>query len=495
MRHKLASISTDLPFSLPALWAVAVLSVWPFDGLAQSGNPATIQANKPAGVIVASRGTVRITRNNTGFDAKAGAAILTGDSISTGNSGWTQIALRDHTLFSLAENSQLGIDQFRLDEDPEKSRLFSQLISGEVKFISGRIASQNEMAMEVKFGTVTAAIRGTSGVISRAPTGQSQLTVLSGQIDLTDSENRTLSQLGKSGWGVDISAAGRPSALRERPAGQLAFLLAQTASNRPAELSASGARPDTGTDIARIAATQTGAQPLSRLLASGETGTLSPEQQLLFDQLDDAQKYDSANNQITIDNSLLDYALSGGQPLWMRYFGAGYFSNPPRPEDQIDYDIYNSHYRGLVSERYSGSVTFSHDGFALVPLGGIDAGGIAGMTATLDYDTAELSGQFWLADVRIEDVSFNDSQPHPLGFSGLSADMLAVDMPVGALQLNGRNAQNTPLGATASISASFGSITDGEGVLDGRLGLFAVTVTPDAGSAPVLAGQAILGGQ
>lgn len=216
---------------------------------------------------------------------------------------------------------------------------------------------------------------------------------------------------------------------------------------------------------------------------------------MLFDQLDDAQKYDSANNQITIDTSLLDYALSGGQPLWMRYFAAGYFGNPPRPEDVIDYEIYDNHYRGLVSERYSGSVTFSHDGFTLVPLGSIDGTGTAGVKATLDYDRAELSGQFWLKDVRIEDVSFDDSLPHQLGFSGLPADMLAVDVPVGKLQLNGTTPQNITLDATASMAASFGSITDGTGVIDGRLGIFAVTITPDGSSAPVLAGQAILVGQ
>ena len=120
------------------------------------------------------------------------------------------------------------------------------------------------------------------------------------------------------------------------------------------------------------------------------------------------------------------------------------------------------------------------------------AGNSAGVTATLYYDRAELSGQFWLKDVRIEDVSFDDSLPHRLGFSGLTADMLAVDVPVGTLQLNGTTPQNISLDATASMAASFGSITDGTGVIDGRLGIFAVTITPDGSSAPVLAGQAIL---
>ena len=172
MRHKLVSISTYMRFRQSVLWAVAVLSVWPYNLAAQSIIQPVPQAGNSAGVIVAVRGSVQIMRNNTRLEAK------TGNSISTGANGWAQIAMQDHTLFSLAEHSQLGIDQFRIDENPKNSRLFSQLVSGVVKFISGRIATRNSRAMEVKFGTVTAAIRGTSGVISRSQTGQA---ILAGQ--------------------------------------------------------------------------------------------------------------------------------------------------------------------------------------------------------------------------------------------------------------------------------------------------------------------------
>ena len=277
MRHKLVSLSTYMRFRQSVLWAVAVLSVWPYNLAAQSIIQPDPQAGNSAGVIVAVRGSVQIMRNNTRLEAKTGTTIITGDSISTGANGWAQIAMQDHTLFSLAEHSQLGIDQFRIDENPKNSRLFSQLVSGVVKFISGRIATRNSRAMEVKFGTVTAAIRGTSGVISRSQTGQAQLTLLSGRIDLTDTHNRTISQLVKSGWGVDISASGRPTAVHERPASQLSSLLAQTASNRPADAPASTSRLDSTASIATPASSGSDARPLSHLIASGEAGGLSPE--------------------------------------------------------------------------------------------------------------------------------------------------------------------------------------------------------------------------
>ena len=358
MRQKIAISISYFRLAVATAFAIMMLSCWPASVLALS--------EMQAGVIVAIRGEAEIKRKDHLITASSGTAVIAGDTIITGNNSWTQIALRDHALFSLAANSQFTVERFTQDNNPDSDQLVTSLISGVVKFISGKIASQNHQAMQVKFGTVTAAIRGTSGIISNLPANQSQLTLLSGKIELIDNRNRKLSQLVRSGWGVDISSIGAPSVLKERSAEQLSVWLAQTASNRPASDTAITDRSDASTDLSETASAEPDAQPLSHLLASGETGNLSPEQQLLFDQLDDAQKYDPANNQITIDTSLIDYALSVGQPLWMRHFGAGYFGNPPRPEDQIDYDIYNNHYRGLVSERYSGSVTFSHDGFALV---------------------------------------------------------------------------------------------------------------------------------
>ena len=487
MRQKIAISITYFRLTVATAFAIMMLSCWPASVLALS--------EMQAGVIVAIRGEAEIKRKDHLITASSGTAVIAGDTIITGNNSWTQIALRDHALFSLAANSQFTVERFTQDNNPDSDQLVTSLISGVVKFISGKIASQNHQAMQVKFGTVTAAIRGTSGIISNLPANQSQLTLLSGKIELIDNRNRKLSQLVRSGWGVDISSIGAPSALKERSAEQLSVWLAQTASNRPASDTAITDRSDASTDLSETASAEPDAQPLSQLLASGETGNLSPEQQLLFDQLDDAQKYDPANNQITIDTSLIDYALSGGQPLWMRHFGAGYFGNPPRPEDQIDYDIYNNHYRGLVSERYSGSVTFSHDGFALVPVGTINGGGIAGLNASLDYDTVSLSGQFWLKDVYLEGIDFADSLPHQIGFSGLAIDGLVVDIPVGTLQLSSTDPNAAITNATAEMTTSIGSIADGNSVIDGRLGLFAVTLTPDTASSPALSGQAIIAGQ
>ncbi len=444
-----------------------------------------------AGMIVAISGNAEFMRNRTRIEASSGTSIIAGDSIITGTDSWIQIALRDHALFSLAANSQFSIDEFAQNNSPDSSRLITSLVSGVVKFISGKIASQNQQAMQVKFGTVTAAIRGTSGVISTLPTGQSQLTLLSGKIELLDSTNQKISQLVRSGWGVDISASGTSSALTERSTDELSSWLAQTASTaqtKPPEHSAN----NSGNNDAIIEAANGDSAPknLAYLLS-----TASPNQRKLFSQLEDAKKYDDGNKQITIDTNLLDYALSGGQPLWMRYFKEGYFGNPPHSDDKLDYDIYNAYYRGLVSTHYSGEVHFAHEGFELVPVADIEGRGIAGFTATLDYDKAELAGQFWLKEVEIDGIEFADSLPQQLGFSALPIDGLIVDIPIGSAQLTAINPQAGITSATADMTTSIGSITDGTSVLDGKLGIFAVTLTPETGTSPVLAGQAIISGQ
>jgi len=130
-----------------------------------------------------------------------------------------------------------------------------------------------------------------------------------------------------------------------------------------------------------------------------------------------------------------------------------------------------------------------------VPVGTINGGGIAGLNASLDYDTVSLSGQFWLKDVYLEGIDFADSPPHQIGFSGLAIDGLVVDIPVGTLQLSSTDPNAAITNATAEMTTSIGSIADGNSVIDGRLGLFAVTLTPDTASSPALSGQAIIAGQ
>ena len=205
MRQKIAISITYFRLAVATAFAIMMLSCWPASVLALS--------EMQAGVIVAIRGEAEIKRKDHLITASSGTAVIAGDTIITSNNSWTQIALRDHALFSLAANSQFTVERFTQDNNPDSDQLVTSLISGVVKFISGKIASQNHQAMQVKFGTVTAAIRGTSGIISNLPANQSQLTLLSGKIELIDNRNRKLSQLVHSGWGVDISSIGPPSAL------------------------------------------------------------------------------------------------------------------------------------------------------------------------------------------------------------------------------------------------------------------------------------------
>jgi len=74
-------------------------------------------------------------------------------------------------------------------------------------------------------------------------------------------------------------------------------------------------------------------------------------------------------------------------------------------------------------------------------------------------------------------------------------DGLVVDIPVGTLQLSSTDPNAAITNATAEMTTSIGSIADGNSVIDGRLGLFAVTLTPDTASSPALSGQAIIAGQ
>ena len=148
-------------------------------------------------------------------------------------------------------------------------------------------------------------------------------------------------------------------------------------------------------------------------LLSGDVSRLAPYQRALLEQLDEAKREDKTNDQITLDRALLDLALSGEQPLWASYFTPARIGNPPAPYQQVDYNLYQQLYRNRVSERYQGQVNFAADDIPLRAVNGFDGQGFAGFSAAFDYDSVSISGDFWVKEVRINTVQFEDSAPYP----------------------------------------------------------------------------------
>ena len=181
---------------------------------------------KPAGIILALIGDAQIHNQDSTNPAITGAQLFAGDSVSTSSDGWMQIAFFDETMVPIPADSQYQIISFSVQ--PDNRNFLSQLIKGSLKFISVKYAGSDPDVMRIKFGTVTAAIRGTSGIIRQRPDGRGSVTILSGIISVLHPDNQPAGRLSRSGWGMDISADGTVSELIKHSNDALSVLLEDT---------------------------------------------------------------------------------------------------------------------------------------------------------------------------------------------------------------------------------------------------------------------------
>jgi hypothetical protein len=67
------------------------------------------------GQVKTVSGEAAVVRDGARYIAKPGDVVRTGDVVETGDKGSIGITFVDNTVFSAGPNSQLALDQFRLD--------------------------------------------------------------------------------------------------------------------------------------------------------------------------------------------------------------------------------------------------------------------------------------------------------------------------------------------------------------------------------------------
>ncbi|HEX7027735.1 MAG TPA: FecR domain-containing protein, partial [Gammaproteobacteria bacterium] len=91
-----------------------------------------------------------------------GDEVHAGSQIVTGRKSHVTIRFSDESVFSLGPNSQMVVDKYAYDKDPEKNSLTTRIIKGTFRFVSGLIAKARPDNMNVNLGPVaTIGIRGT----------------------------------------------------------------------------------------------------------------------------------------------------------------------------------------------------------------------------------------------------------------------------------------------------------------------------------------------
>lgn len=91
-----------------------------------------------------------------------GDEVYSGSQIVTGKKSHVTIRFSDESVFSLGPNSQMVVDKYAYDKDPQNNSLTTRIIKGSFRFVSGLIAKARPDNMNVNLGQVaTIGIRGT----------------------------------------------------------------------------------------------------------------------------------------------------------------------------------------------------------------------------------------------------------------------------------------------------------------------------------------------
>jgi len=174
-------------------------------GLMLGLTPALAAAANEAGKMLATVGDVSATQpDGVARALTAGASVLSGDVIATGDGAAAQWRYVDGTLVSLPANSRLRIDEY-LYPNPERG--FFSLLKGALRTLSGSIGHRNRDDYRMTTPVATIGIRGTDYQLrlcqDDCPLGFANglyLSVFEGAIEAANDAGEFLLQAGESAF-------------------------------------------------------------------------------------------------------------------------------------------------------------------------------------------------------------------------------------------------------------------------------------------------------
>ena len=477
--------------------------------------PSFAQLQRPiSGVVAASSGKVEVRYMapdgaEIGRVAGVGDPIYLDDEIITGPDTSLQILLKDQTVFTIGPNAILVFDEFIYDPTgAEESSLTASVQKGAFKFISGKISKKSPEAMRLKLPNATASVRGTTVAGRVSEEGDADVILLSGAISVTSDINPAPIDIFQPGWGTSISAVGAVSDPFQLTAEALDSILAEASVEAPAEQQDQAAEAATDGEgeqtedgaTTTTALLQTDLTPeqaviaeftqtvATELAANGETEVaigdlfnLILANSDLVAQLE-AQGLDVTDaptdiNYAYLDTQLVSMLASGASPEYMKLLSdgsGGYYLN----HSDIDPTLAQ-----MVSESYSGSVTFTGSGLNFAARGSsTSASGTASFDYTIFYDTARATGSFAINGLQINGANYGDASQSFTNISlynrsqvdfvddGIDDFQVDVGDEIFEVELATVTFNEGGNEAFAQLNSSLGSITDGTDVVDGILG-------------------------
>jgi hypothetical protein len=121
------------------------------------------------GQIKTMTGEVTLIRENNRTTPRPGDLLKQADIIETGGSGSLGITFIDGSRFSAGPSTRLELSQFRFNPTTQAGQFVTEVQSGSLAVISGKIAKQDQEAMKIKTPTTILGVRGTKFVVKVDP--------------------------------------------------------------------------------------------------------------------------------------------------------------------------------------------------------------------------------------------------------------------------------------------------------------------------------------
>lgn len=122
-------------------------------------------AGNDAGLVKVVKGRVTIERGEQKLAATSGEKVLVSDRVLTGANSSVGITLRDGTLLSAGQNSELHLNKFAFDSTTNNGELDATLKRGTLAVLSGKLSKSSPSAVTYRTPTAILGVRGTEFVV------------------------------------------------------------------------------------------------------------------------------------------------------------------------------------------------------------------------------------------------------------------------------------------------------------------------------------------
>ena len=246
---------------------VFIFSCLALIGVAKASNPIS-------GIVAVSTGPMQAYTEAVGRDLEIGDNVYLNDAVETGKATRAQVMLQDESVFSLAPSSKVIFDEFIYDPSEGNGTLEASLISGGMRFVSGRLSGVQPENIKIKAGDATVGIRGTEIMAKHGAEG-STFILLSGEMQISTPGGIQL--ISRSGFGVDVTPEGLLGEVRQVPLAEINEILSAPAEGESGSGDEASAQGDEGDDASEEESSSS-EESESETTSNGSSGEESDEQ-------------------------------------------------------------------------------------------------------------------------------------------------------------------------------------------------------------------------